>query len=55
MKVFRHSNYESVLEGEVVQTGIGIVWRKSFRKVRDLFVRKSKQEAVKNTGTVKEN
>ena len=55
LKVFRHSNYESVLEGEVVQTGIGIVWRKSFRKVRDLFVRKSKQEAVKNTGTVKEN
>ena len=55
LKVFRHSNYESVLEGEVVQTGIGIVWRRSFRKVRDLFVRKSKQETVKNTGTVKEN
>lgn len=55
LKVFRHSNYESVLEGEVVQTGIGIVWRKSFRKVKDLFVRKAKQETVQNNGTVKEN
>lgn len=55
LKVFRHSNYESVLEGEVVQTGIGIVWRKSFRKVKDLFVRKSKHGTVQNAGTVKEN
>lgn len=28
LKVFRHSNYESVLDGEVTQTGVGIVWRK---------------------------
>lgn len=56
LKVFRHSNYESVLEGEVTQTGIGIVWRKSFRKVRDLFIRKAKQEAAvkENQETVKE-
>lgn len=44
MKVFRHTNYESVLEGEVTQTGVGIVWRKSFRKVRDLFVRRHKRD-----------
>lgn len=55
LKVFRHSNYESVLEGEVVQTGIGIVWRKSFRKLKDLFIRKSKRETVQNTETVKGN
>lgn len=47
LKVFRHSNYESVLEGEVTQTGIGIVWRKSYRKLKDLFIRKSKRETVK--------
>lgn len=45
LKVFRHTNYESVLEGEVTQTGIGIVWRKSFRKLVDLFIRKAKREA----------
>lgn len=44
LKVFRHTNYESVLEGEVTQTGVGIVLRKSFRKVRDLFIRKSRRE-----------
>ena len=43
LKVFRHTNYESVLEGEVTQTGIGVVWRKSFRKIRDLFIRKKKR------------
>lgn len=37
VKVFRHSNYESVLDGEVTQTGVGIVWRKTFRKLKDLF------------------
>lgn len=47
LKVFRHTNYESVLEGEVTQTGVGIVLRKSFRKVKDLFIRKSKREAKK--------
>lgn len=43
LKVFRHTNYESVLEGEVTQTGIGIVWRKNFLKLKDLFIRKSKR------------
>lgn len=43
LKIFRHTNYESVLEGEVTQTGFGIVLRKSFRKIKDLFIRKSKR------------
>lgn len=46
LKVFRHSNYESVLEGEVTQTGIGVVWRKSYQKLKDLFVRKAKREQL---------
>lgn len=43
-KVFRHSNYESVLDGEVVQTGAGVVWRKTFRKFKDLFKNKNREE-----------
>lgn len=46
VKVFRHSNYESVLDGEVIQTGGGIVWRKTFRKFRDLF-RNGRRQAKK--------
>lgn len=44
VKVFRHSNYESVLDGEVTQTGVGIVWRKNFRKFKDLFKNKNREE-----------
>lgn len=46
LKVFRHSDYESVLEGEVTQTGVGIVMRKSFRKLKDLFIPKSKRKDI---------
>lgn len=48
MKVFRHTNYESVLEGEVTQTGIGIVWRKSFRKFREIFRGKKQKNRHEN-------
>jgi hypothetical protein len=41
LKAFRHTGYESVLEGEVTQTGGGIVFRKNFRKLMDMF-RKNK-------------
>lgn len=51
LKVFRHSNYESVLDGEVTQTGIGIVWRKNFRKLKDLFKHKDKREKLKEAET----
>jgi len=44
LKIFRHTNYESVLEGEVTQTGVGVVWRKNFRKVKDLFRFRKKKE-----------
>lgn len=51
LKIFRHTGYESVLEGEVTQTGIGIVLRKKFQKFLDLFRRKSVRE-IRN-GTLK--
>ena len=42
-RVFRHSSYE-VLDGDVVETGGGFVWRKSFRKFKDLFKNKNREE-----------
>lgn len=48
LKVFRHTNYESVLEGEVTQTGIGVVWRKSFRRLKEIFKGKKEKSGTEN-------
>lgn len=37
VKVFRHTGYESILEGEVTQTGFGFVVRKKMNKLYELF------------------
>lgn len=48
IKIFRHTGYESILEGEVTQTGVGFVVRKKLLKLSELFrlsSRKAKKEA----------
>jgi hypothetical protein len=50
MKLFRHTGYESILEGEIVQTGVGFVARRRVYKLQDLFKltgRKQKTPAAK--------
>lgn len=47
LKLFRHSGYESVLEGEVIQTGISIVLRKKFQEFLDLFRWRKNREIEK--------
>ena len=37
IKVFRHTGYESILEGEVTETGVGFVVRKKMLKLGELF------------------
>lgn len=37
VKVFRHVGYESILEGEVTQTGVGFVYKRKLHSLRDLF------------------
>ena len=43
LKVFRQTNFLSVLEGTVTETGVGVVWRKQFRSWRTLFIRSIKK------------
>lgn len=46
LKLFHHTGFESVLEGEIIETGIGAVLKRRVRKVRQLFIfneRKRKQ------------
>lgn len=54
LKVFRHTDYESVLEGEVTQTGIGIVWRKSFKKLKEVFKGKKEKGMTGEKSTEKQ-
>lgn len=37
VKLFRHTGYESILEGEITQTGVGFVYKKKIRSIKDLF------------------
>lgn len=43
VKLFHEKNYESVLEGEVIETGIGVVLRKKVSKLGELFIFKKKK------------
>ncbi len=42
VRIFRHTGYESILEGEITQTGVGFVFKRRLNSLRDLFGRKSK-------------
>lgn len=37
VRLFRHVGYESILEGEVIQTGVGFVYRRKLASLRDIF------------------
>ncbi|MDE5785909.1 MAG: translocation/assembly module TamB domain-containing protein, partial [Duncaniella sp.] len=42
VRIFRHTGYESILEGEVTQTGVGFVFKRRLNSLRDLFARKAR-------------
>lgn len=50
LRLFRKTNYESVLEGEVVETGAGYVHKRSANRFWDLF-RKRRNHYNRNYGT----
>lgn len=37
VRIFRHVGYESILEGEVTQTGVGFVYKRKIHSLKDLF------------------
>ena len=43
VKVFHNKNYESILEGEITETGAGIVLRKKMLRLKELFTFKRKK------------
>lgn len=43
IKLFHDKNYESVLEGEIIETGVGIVLRRKMSHLGELFIFKKKK------------
>jgi hypothetical protein len=37
VRLFHNKNYESLLEGEIIETGVGYVLRKNMNRLRDIF------------------
>ena len=37
VRIFRHTGYESILEGEITQTGVGFVYKRRINRVSDMF------------------
>ncbi|MCM1477621.1 MAG: translocation/assembly module TamB [Bacteroides sp.] len=48
VRLFRHVGFESILEGEITQTGVGFVMKRKLNSLRDLFrFRPAKADAIK--------
>lgn len=47
LKVYNELTYEDVFEGEVVKTGVGVTYRKSYRHFKDIWRRKRKTGKIK--------
>lgn len=52
IKIFRHTGYESILEGEITQTGVGFVYKRKIDRLIDLFkpFRRNKKPVLPNPG-----
>lgn len=44
VKLFHNKNFESVLDGEVIETGVGLVLQKKVSRLKDLFIFRSKKK-----------
>lgn len=54
VKFFHNKNYESVLEGEITETGVGIILQKKVSKLGELFIFKKKKKKQENPPAQKE-
>ena len=46
IRLFRTTGYESILEGEVTQTGVGFVLRRKIDSLRHLFRRPEENKEI---------
>ena len=43
VRIFRHTGYESILEGEITRTGVGFVYKRKMASLRNLFPRRRRK------------
>jgi Family of unknown function (DUF490). len=48
IRVFHNKNYESVLDGEITETGVGVVFRKRMDNLGELFIFKRRNKEVED-------
>lgn len=49
VRLFHNKNYESVLDGEITETGVGLVLRRKMDRLGELFIFKKKKKQVEET------
>ena len=56
IKLFHHSSFESVLEGQITETGVGIVLKRKVRKLKQLFIfnERKRRMAIDNQSQIEE-
>jgi hypothetical protein len=55
LRIFYDKNYQSLLEGEITETGVGYVYKRKLNRLKDLFTFKKKgKKAEKEAKEVKE-
>jgi len=55
MKIYRKQDYEDILEGEVIKSGVGFIYRRSYPSLSDIWKRKAKKDTVTEPGKEKAN
>lgn len=46
LRIFRHTGYESILEGEITRTGVGFVYKRKMASLRNLFPRRRRKHTA---------
>jgi hypothetical protein len=49
LKLYRHQDYQDILEGQVTKSGVGFIYRKNYPSLKDIWQRKSKKPKPPST------
>ncbi len=44
VRLFHNKNYDNILEGEVIETGVGLILRRKVDRLSELFIFKRKKK-----------